>query len=489
MTQCANTQITACTGNGSFTIDLTDIYQFPDGNLSIDNVSIFPSATTYTPGQSFALLGGTATVQANGISWSGPTGATSNQQLNVCATDNSGQLCCTFNLVFNPNCTDGGTVGDCLSFTDTNLVGSTLHEIFPGDVHGSQTAFASPAIVGEVDPDNCIIVVNDQTDVVRYRCTAECSGATLTLELANGETCDATINCQDQVTNSLTCITSSMAVSPSQILDGSAFVTGGTAPYTVTATSNGFTSVTSGDLAIGAGLTNGQSFSSNVTVQDSIGTSETCTVQFTVSATTVDCIVISDSSILATPSSATPGQNVVITANVNQSTGGLAGYYLRVRDSSGNYLSDPAYVSGATWTWTVPTVCTDGTYSIEVNPPVNSGCPVWSSAETFGVTGCDTGGGECNSTLSDVICPTISGSTTPGSVQTVTFSTDMCNCDGFQIEWLPGRNTGTVANPIIINNPRTISINNANTHNPSFIIPATAQAGEEYHIYPTCCPG
>ena len=480
----------ACAGNSNGTIDL----RMSNGTICTVNVNCgtvrgggclnltVNDGDTITPGQvksGATAFGSPVVAGLQGVTFSNDSSTsvtvactgTANGIIDLRLSD--GSICAV-----NVNC--GAVNGGCLNFSVTSQVGSTVHQILPSNVHSTETAFASGAIAGEVDPDNCIIVTNDQTNLVGYRCTGECTGAQLTLEMANGETCPVTINCQNVITNPLQCSITTLNVTAGQTIDGSTFVTGGTQPYTVTGAASGISSVSNGDLVIDAGAAPG-TYTRNVTVSDGAGGSVVCAIAFTVSdAGGGDCIDTADSSITVSPATVTPGNFVTITTNLNATTGGFPNHIVQIQVSNGATVG-AVQVSGNTWRWTVPDTCIDGTYTVLI-VPTDAGCPTWQS-ETFNVTGCDVST-ECDFNLAGA-CPTATPvNPNAGDVVSVTLAADQCNCDGYYIQWEPGR----VVNGVVVANPRTISISGGNTRTPAFTIPADAQNGEQYGIYPTCCP-
>jgi hypothetical protein len=205
-------------------IDVNDVFQNIQGNITLNYVSPFPSANQFTPGQTFNMLWGTATVQTGGILWTAnsapiaPPG--NNYNLTFCATDNTGQTCCTFNVTFNndPNCTDGSNGGGRIC--TNNTIPGNAGVVTPGQVVQGATAFTSTLTNIVAGQTGNINITGVSTTAINFECTGG-GTASLTPTMADGSAaCSVTINCDSGNGNNGDCTNATIPGSAGQVAPG-----------------------------------------------------------------------------------------------------------------------------------------------------------------------------------------------------------------------------------------------------------------------------
>ena len=491
MGQCANTQITKCAGEQ---ITLADLFQAVNGTATITG---FKRATYSSPGvinnldcnnlsnsvtdipsnsggqTTWTSTSTTITVAANTFNQNtSATPGLNNFDLIVCGSDGDGVIGpCSLNVtVLDPNQSPCGAVGGaCL-----NLTVNSGDTITPSMVQSGATSFGSPVVAGQGAGVNFTGDSSASVTVTNSGSTA----STITLKMADGTTCVVTIN-PTVTANPLVCSTSSITVTPGQILSAASFVSGGTPAYSVSS-ATGILTASGGAAQVSSAATTS---SEQVTVTDGAGASITCNVTLVVNPVTgPTCIVPSDSNVSVSPTSAAAGSLITITANINTSTGGLSGYYLKAKDASGNVIGFPDFVpnSGNQWSFTLPAqgACQNGTYTICVVPPTGTACPEWNNAAAYQVTGCDDTV-SCTTTANGA---TMTGATDPGSTQTVVLPTDQCNCAGYEVRLID-----VTAYPADGSWPSMGAITMINSYTGTWQIPSNAPSSALYQVKPQCC--
>ena len=308
-----------------------------------------------------------------------------------------------------------GTVGGgCLGNT-INAQNGVLTTILPSDIHGSQSAFASPAVVAPTSL-SCVQVMNDQTDLVRIVCNGTCTDASITFEMANGDTCTVPINCQGTTVSNLACGSGTQNVALGGSIPSNQLATGGTQPYTITGfndpsgnlNSNGTQITTSASATAG-------SYPVTYFISDSNGGSVNCSTTITITGTTTGC-VNNTSTVSLALASITADQSTVIIANVNPA--GTA-YSVVVKSPNGGE-SLATQTTANNWTWSPPSGCVDGAYTVCLRSP---GCPdvIPTNSSTILVSGCTT-----TACSSDVVI-TFSAAT---AGTTMTATATGCDCAG-----------------------------------------------------------
>lgn len=268
----------------------------------------------------------------------------------------------------------------------------------------------------------------------------------------------------------LTCGTSTFNVTSGQVIPASNFVQGGSPAYTVVSATAPLTSLNGA-----AQVSGGTSGTSTVVIQDSAGASVSCTV--TVNVASNNCIDVFDSTV-AHAATAMPGSTINIIADINPNSGGLAGYFISVKDPAGNSFF-PSFVATNQWAWSVPNAasCTNGPYSICIQPPVGSNCPEWADVGTITVSGCsDTE--PCNITSNGA---SSSGGVDSGNTVTITLPTNQCNCPGYAPTF------NDVTNYPADGSLPPISLNQVNSHTVNYDIPSNAAVGNAYDVHVKCC--
>ena len=308
-----------------------------------------------------------------------------------------------------------GTVGGgCLGNT-INAQNGVLTTILPSDIHGSQSAFASPAVVAPTSL-SCVQVMNDQTDLVRIMCNGTCTDASITFEMANGDTCTVPINCQGTTVSNLACGSGTQNVALGGSIPSNQLATGGTQPYTITGfndpsgnlNSNGTQITTSASATAG-------SYPVTYFISDSNGGSVNCSATVTITGTTNSC-VNSTSTVSLALASITANQSTVIIANVNP-TG--AAYSVVVKSPNGGE-SLATQTTANNWTWSPPSGCVDGAYTVCLR---SAGCPdvIPTNSNTILVSGCTTTA--CSSDVVITFSAAIAGTT-------MTATATGCDCAG-----------------------------------------------------------
>lgn len=109
-----------------------------------------------------------------------------------------------------------------------------------------------------------------------------------------------------------------------------------------------------------------------------------------------DCIDTVNSTISVNSLMNCGTSNLRIIANINPTSGGLAGYFLRIKNPDGSFAENPEFDGNTSneWNWAVPGCagdeCQNGNYLISVHPPSGTtNCAVWEAAATFTLAGCN----------------------------------------------------------------------------------------------------
>lgn len=441
-----------------------------DAGESLEHVQLTHNGQTVNaPNGSTTAQGGTGTIgYANGaVQLSGvPPGQ---YAVNFTMSVDGVNRTCGHTITIQGN----GTSSNCLNLEEDCPVGQQL-TITPGQVQADAEAFVSPTsdiVDSEVDPDSATNVSGATTTALTIDCNNP--GQTVFgIMMADGSTCQVVVN----VTGStLNCIGSPISSTPGGTITGAQIASGGTAPYTITASSSA-TFAISGGNAIVSSTANPGAFNSTFTVQDANGASTECTVSVNVTGGGSNSCFDADSNFSVSPNTGPAGTVVNITANVNPNTGGLAGYFLRMKDPLGNLISpDPAFVqgSGNQWTWTIPANCTDGSYSVCAFPPAGTAnCDPLEGVASVTATGC-SGTGACSQVVTS---PTVTPSTSAaGGAVTISVPNTQCNCPGFGVDVsITTPSGGTItASPT------------ADPHTFTAVIPANVG---NYNITARCCP-
>ena len=293
------------------------------------------------------------------------------------------------------------------------------------------------------------------------------------------EVAGAPVGPNAKTTSTLSCGLSEIEVTPGQTISAASFVTGGTPPYTATSATGVF-SVVGGAVQVANTATAGTSLST-VVVSDATS-SQGCVVTVNVVDGKADCIDIADSTVTVSPSPATAGTPLVITADINPSSGGLVGHSLVVKDPDGTVIGIPSAIPVTNqWNFQLPiaSLCQDGTYRVCVVPP-SGACAQWDNAAVIPVTGCDNAA-ECSSAI-DPDQITISGVRRAGEVQTIVVSRDACNCPGSEIIFKDG--TQYLADGSL---PVLEGFTYINSHMGTFKLPNGAPEDGKYQVYASCC--
>ena len=446
------------------TLQFSDDPNCNNSTFTCNNLTV-NDGDTITPGMvasGATSFGSPVVAGVNGTSFSGDTSTSvtaactgaSNGTINLRLSDNT---VCTVNV----NC--GAVGGNCNSLTVNDG-----DAISPGMLVSGATAFADPAVTGRVGVDFTV----DVNGNIVVDCEGSADGTIDIMVAGQTTACPVNVNC-DGTTGSLTCASpASFTVLDGQIIPTTSIVSGGSAPYNVTGATSPL-QVSSNSARVISGTAPG-SYAANVSITDSAGNSTTCTVTLNVEDTAT-CINTIDSSVTA-PATATAGQTITITANINPSSGGLAGHYLQIVGPNGNVVATPTFVSGNNWSVTLPAAvaCTNGAHSVVVQPPVGSAtvCQQW-NASTITLSGCNTTG-TCTTTVNGA---TITGCTDPGCVRTITIPADQCTCAGYT---LVTEMTQQGSVPATINTPNSRTV--------TFQIPPNASSGDVYVALPKCCP-
>ena len=478
--QCANTFLSKSAGS---TITPGEVFNSTLGG-SITFVQAGPSTgisavpNAFNPGNS-STVNWYANANTVYIPRNTPAGT---YNISIRGQDADGQLTCNINQV----------VVSASSFNPAT--GNTLAPgtITPDQVQVGATAFASNA-TSIIRGETGLNITGSSSTGINVECDNSVSSGTLTVQMFDGSVFTATVDCS--ISNALGCNgTQVLEVEQGASYAATSFAINGTPPYQVVNTNNGPASASNGSLLIDTNATVADYPGFEVVIEDSTGAQVTCDFQLNVrtggnggGTTQVGCIDTGDSSITA-PGTATAGQTITITTNINPSSGGLAGHYLIVLDASGNAVGFPSFVQttagGNEWSLTLPASadCANGTYSVVVAPPAgNTACANW-IAGSISVSGC-TGTGACNSGKPIGIRYTFDGQTIdnpnqvkPGSIVTVSVPDDQCNCDGYSLTWRPDPD-----------NDVEITLVDGNNRTASFAVPATALKGNRVGVQARCC--
>ena len=427
MATCAGNQFRICfTADGSLFVPISAFFNGTNGNETITSAGTGnsnnggnPNPGNVTAGNSYQMFAGNITVQPGGLQFNFdagiPSGSLNNHNMQVCIDDNGTPLCCFFNITFddNPNCTGiggGGVGGACLG-----------QPVNPGVLTASmfQTGGSFTNVLADLVQAQQGITVSS-TDPLTISCDGTTNGS-ITVRMSDGSDCTAVVNCSGN-TGGGNCLNN--PVNPGVLL-ASMFRSDGMAFTSVLADivqgQQGITVSSTNPLTITCdGTTDG-----SITVRMADGID--CTAVVNCSGNTGgggdECIDTTASTIGIVESGPFgPGDTITFQTNMIQQNGtvGITNHFILIKDPAGNFSdTSPSFVSiennNALWSWTIPSNCTNGNYSVCVFPPAGSNCPFW-DAGTFPVAGCDdTPVGQCKTAQISIVEGT-STTVTPGQV-------------------------------------------------------------------------
>jgi hypothetical protein len=192
MAQCAATNLGYCSGSGSVSVPVTDIFQLINGTMSLNYMQ--SGGNFVTPGFPITLPSGRWEVFTDRVEWTGTPSSSNNIEVfTFNGTDNDGPLSCTVTVNLDSSCTSGSgsTSSGCLNLGPQTVdIASTAPTSIP--VNQLHSSGVTPQFISESVSGIVQVTGLDPLELIGLNV-----GQTVITLSFNGDPCQYTFNVID----------------------------------------------------------------------------------------------------------------------------------------------------------------------------------------------------------------------------------------------------------------------------------------------------